>query len=466
MNSKFDAIVIGTGQSGPALAVRLAAAGHQTAIIERKLFGGTCVNVGCVPTKTLVASARAAHVARHAADYGVMIGGAIHVDMVRVKARKDAVVSQSNLGVHNWLKGTPNLTVFEGHGRLEGAQAVRVNGDLLQADKIFINAGGRATIPDIPGLADIDYLTNSSMMDVDFLPQHLVIIGGSYIGLEFAQMYRRFGSRVTVLEHGPRIVSREDEEVSAALQNILANEGIEFCVNAKNLRLAKREGNVVVAMNDGGASQEVVGSHLLLAVGRVPNTNDLGLDTAGVKTNDRSYIEVDDQLRTSVPGIWALGDVNGRGAFTHTSYNDYEILAANLLDGESRSLKDRISCYALFTDPPLARVGMNTGEAQKWTQATGKKVLIGKMLMSRVGRARERGETQGFMRVLVAAESKKILGATLLGIEGDEAIHCILDVMSANAPYTVIQRAMHIHPTVSELIPTLFGSLQPLAMSA
>ncbi len=466
MNTKFDAIVIGTGQSGPALAARLAAAGQKTAIIERKLFGGTCVNVGCVPTKTLIASARAAHVARHAADYGVMIGGAIHVDMVKVKARKDAVVSQSNLGVTDWLKSTPNLTVIEGHARLEGAEAVRVNGELLATDKIFINAGGRATIPDIPGLADVDYLTNSSMMNVDFLPEHLVIIGGSYIGLEFAQMYRRFGSRVTVLEHGPRIVSREDDEVSNTVQKILANEGIEFRFNAKNLRLAKREGNVVVSMNDGGASQEVAGSHLLLAVGRVPNTDDLGLDTVGVKTDARGYIEVDDQLRTSVPGIWALGDVNGRGAFTHTSYNDYEILAANLLDGESRSLKDRIPCYALFTDPPLARVGMNTGEAQKWTQATGKKVLIGKMMMSRVGRARERGETQGFMRVLVAAESKKILGATLLGIEGDEAIHCILDVMSAGAPYTVIQRAMHIHPTVSELIPTLFGSLQPLAMSA
>ncbi len=466
MNSKFDAIVIGTGQSGPALAVRLAAAGHKTAILERKLFGGTCVNVGCVPTKTLIASARAAHVARHAADYGVMIAGAIHVDMVKVKARKDAVVSQSNLGVTNWLKGTPNLTVIEGHGRLEGAQAVRVNGDLLEADKIFINVGGRATVPDMPGLADVDYLTNSSMMEVDFLPEHLVIIGGSYIGLEFAQMYRRFGSRVTVLENGPRIVSREDEEVSTAMQKILANEGIGFRLNAQNLRLAKREGAVVVSMNDGGAPHEVAGSHLLLAVGRMPNTDDLGLDTAGVKTNARGYIEVDDQLRTSVPGIWALGDVNGRGAFTHTSYNDFEILAANLLDGESRSLKDRIPCYALFTDPPLARVGMNTGEAQKWTQATGKKVLIGKMMMSRVGRARERGETEGFMRVLVAAESKKILGATLLGIEGDEAIHCILDVMSANAPYTVIQRAMHIHPTVSELIPTLFGSLQPLLMSA
>ena len=463
MNSKFDAIVIGTGQSGPSLAVRLANAGHKTAILERKLFGGTCVNVGCIPTKTLIASARAAHVARHAADYGVVVDGVIRVDMARVKARKDAVVSQSNQGVASWLKGTPNLSVIEGHGRFEGPRSVSVNGNLLEADKIFINVGGRALVPDIPGLSDIDYLTNSSMMEVDYLPEHLVIIGGSYIGLEFAQMYRRFGSKVTVLENGPRIVSREDEEVSSAVQGILARENIDFRFNAKNLRISKRGGGVVVSMADGTTAQEVAGSHLLLAVGRVPNTDDLGLDKAGIETSERGYIDVDDQLRTNVPGVWALGDANGRGAFTHTSYNDYEILAANLLDGESRSVKDRIPCYALFTDPPLARIGMNEREVRAWMQKTGKKALSGKMMMARVGRARERGETQGFMSVLIDAETKKILGATLLGIEGDEAIHCLLDVMYADAPYTVIQRAMHIHPTVSELIPTLLGSLQPLS---
>ncbi len=461
MKTKFDAIVIGTGQSGPSLAVRLANAGHNTAILERKLFGGTCVNVGCIPTKTLIASARAAHVARHGADYGVMVDGTICVDMARVKARKDAVVSQSNKGVTDWLKGTTNLTVIEGHGRFEGPHAVRVNGDLLEAGKIFINVGGRATVPDIPGLSDVDYLTNSSMMDVDFLPEHLVIIGGSYIGLEFAQMYRRFGSRVTVLENGPRIVSREDEEVSAAVHAILANEGIEFRFNAKDMRVSKRGSNIAVSIGD--AVQEVIGSHLLLAVGRVPNTDDLGLDKAGIKISERGYIDVDDQLRTNVPGIWALGDVNGRGAFTHTSYNDYEILAANLLDGESRSVRDRIPCYALFTDPPLARIGMSERDVRAWMQKTGGKALTGKMMMARVGRARERGETQGFMSVLVDAGTKRILGATLLGIEGDEAIHSILDVMYADAPYTVIQRAMHIHPTVSELIPTLLGSLKPLA---
>ena len=463
MNQPFDAIVIGTGQSGPSLAVRLANAGHKTAIIERKLFGGTCVNVGCVPTKTLIASARAAQVARHAADYGVLIDGAIRVDMAKVKARKDAVVSQSNQGVASWLRGTANLTVIEGHGRFTGPHTVQVNDRVLEAEKIFINVGGRASVPDIPGLDAVDYLTNSSMMEVDFLPEHLVIIGGSYIGLEFAQMYRRFGSRVTVVENGPRIVSREDEAVSAAVVDILAKEGIEFQCNAGNLAVARHDGGIRVSIGAGDNTREVTGSHLLLAVGRVPNTDDLGLERAGVATNPRGFIEVDDQLRTNVPGIWALGDANGRGAFTHTSYNDFEILAANLLDGESRSLKDRIPCYALFIDPPLARAGMNEREARAWMRETGNQVLAGRMLMSRVGRARERGETQGFMSVWVDAASKRILGATLLGIEGDEAIHCIIDVMTAKAPYTVIQQAMHIHPTVSELIPTLLGSLKPLA---
>jgi pyruvate/2-oxoglutarate dehydrogenase complex dihydrolipoamide dehydrogenase (E3) component len=458
MNDKYDAIVIGTGQSGPALAVRLAGAGRKTAIIERKLFGGTCVNVGCVPTKTLVASARAAHVARNGGDFGVIINGTIKVDMAGVKARKDDVVRHSNQGVTKWLKNTANLTVFEGHGRFESPRSVRVNDSLLEADEIFINAGGRALVPDMPGLAEIDYFTNSNMMDVDFLPEHLVIVGGSYIGLEFAQMYRRFGSRVTVVEMGPRLIAREDDEVSAVIQKILEAEGIIVKLNAKCLDVAKRGNSIAVGLSCEDASLEVVGSHLLLAVGRVPNTNDLGLDRAGIKTNDRGFIEVDDQLRTNVPGIWALGDVNGRGAFTHTSYNDYEIVAANLLDADPRRVTDRIPAYALFIDPPLARAGMTEREVKE----LGRKALVGKMLMSRVGRARERSETQGFMKVLVDAETKKILGASLLGIEGDEAIHSILDVMYAGAPYTVIQRAVHIHPTVSELIPTLLGDLKPL----
>ena len=458
MSEKYDAIVIGTGQAGPALAVRLAKAGRKTAIIERKLFGGTCVNVGCVPTKTLVASARAAYLARRAADFGVMIEGSVRVDMARVKARKDAVVKQSNEGVTAWLKGTPNLTVFEGHGRFESAHAVRVNDALLEAGEIFLNVGARASVPDIPGLADIDYLTNSSMMEIDFLPEHLIIIGGSYIGLEFAQMYRRFGSRVTIVEMGSRLIAREDEAVSVEIQAILEGEGIDIRLNAQCLSVAKHDNGITVDLSCANLSQKVTGSHLLLAVGRVPNTADLGLSEAGITTDERGYILVDDQLRTNVAGIWALGDVNGRGAFTHTSYNDYEIVAANLLDHDARRVTDRIPAYALYIDPPLARVGMTEREVR----ASGRPALVGKMLMSRVGRARERGETLGSMSVLVDAQTKKILGAALLGIEADEAIHALLDVMYADAPYTVIQRAMHIHPTVSELIPTLLSDLKPL----
>jgi len=458
MTERYDAIVIGTGQSGPSLAVRLANAGRKTAIIERKLFGGTCVNVGCIPTKTLIASARAAHVARNGADYGVAIEGRITVDMMRVKARKDAVVRQSNEGVTQWLRNTPNLTVLEGHARLEGPRTIRVNGRLLEAAQIFLNVGGRASVPDMPGIAEVGYLTNSSVMDVDFIPEHLVVIGGSYIGLEFAQMYRRFGSRVTVVEMGPRLIAREDEEISAAVRRILEGEGIEIRLGAKCITLAKHGNGVAAGLSCEGGPPEVTGSHLLLAVGRVPNTDDLGLEKAGVKTDPRGYIVVDDELRTSVPGIWALGDANGRGAFTHTSYNDYEIVAANLLDGGHRRVTDRIPAYALYIDPPLGRAGMTEREAR----ASGRKVLAATMMMSRVGRARERGETQGFMKVWVDAQTRLILGAALLGIEADEAIHSILDVMYAGAPYTVIQNAVHIHPTVTELIPTLLADLKPM----
>ncbi|WP_211441254.1 FAD-containing oxidoreductase [Collimonas humicola] len=458
MNQRYDAIIIGTGQSGPSLAVRLASAGRKTAIIERKNFGGTCVNTGCIPTKTLIASARVAHMARRAAEFGVMIDSPVGVDMRKVKARKDQVVSQSNQGVASWLRSTPNLTVIEGHARFESPRSVRVNGELLEADEIFINVGGRATVPDLPGLKDVDFLTNSSMMEVDFLPRHLVIVGGSYIGLEFAQMYRRFGSEVTVIEGGPRLIGREDEQVSATVREILEAEGIHIRLAAAIQRVEKRGDAVLLAVSDNAESYQISGSHLLLAVGRVPNTGDLGLDQAGIKTDARGYIVVDDQLRTSAAGVWALGDVNGRGAFTHTSYNDYEIVAANLLDHAPRSVADRIPAYALFIDPPLARIGMSEREVR----ASGRAALVGTMQMARVGRARERSETQGYMSVLVDAESKKILGAMLLGIEGDEVIHAILDVMYAGAPYTAIQRAMHIHPTVSELVPTLLGDLKPL----
>ena len=458
MIHQYDAIVIGTGQSGPSLAQRLTTEGMKTAIIERKLFGGTCVNVGCIPTKTMVASARSAYMARRAEDFGVMINGPIQVDMKRVKARKDEVVRQSNEGVTNWLKTMSNLTVYEGHGRFEGPHTVRVNDDLLEADKIFINVGARAFTPDMPGLNEVDYLTNSSMMEVDFLPEHLVVIGGSYIGLEFAQMYRRFGSRVSVIQRGERLIPRDDEDVSAAVKEILENEGIEAHLNATCIAIEKRGDKVAAKLDCETGPREVVGSHLLLAVGRRPNTDDLGLDKAGIETDSRGFIVADDQLRTNVPTIWAMGDVNGRGGFTHTSYNDYEIVASNLFDNDPRRVTDRIFCAALYIDPPLGRAGMTEREVRE----SGRNALIGKMMMSRVGRARERSETQGFMKILIDAETKKILGATILGIGGDEVVHSILDVMYADAPYTVIQRAVHIHPTVTELIPTMLADLKQL----
>jgi len=458
MVQKFDAIIIGTGQAGPSLAQRMTQEGMKTAIIERKLFGGTCVNVGCIPTKALVASARAAHMARRGGDFGVTIDGHIKVDMKQVKARKDAIVKQSNSGVTNWLKTMENLTVFEGHGRLESPGSVRVNGDTLEAGKIILNVGGRATVPDIPGIQDIEYLTNSSIMDVDALPEHLIIVGGSYIGLEFAQMYRRFGSQVTVIQRGARLVSREDTDISEAVREILENEGIDVRLNTKCMKFSRQDGKVIVSTSCEESNEEIVGSHLLMAIGRRPNTDDLGLEMAGVETDERGFIIVDDELRTSRPGIWAIGDANGRGAFTHTSYNDFEILAANMFDNDPRRVSDRITAYGLFIDPPLGRIGMT--EAQ--VRTSGKKALVGKMMMARVGRARERSETQGFMKVLIDAESERILGAAILGIGGDEVVHSLLDVMYADAPYTTIQRAMHIHPTVTELIPTLLGDLKPL----
>jgi pyruvate/2-oxoglutarate dehydrogenase complex dihydrolipoamide dehydrogenase (E3) component len=458
MATRFDAIVIGTGQSGPPLASRLADEGFKTAVIERKRFGGTCVNVGCVPTKTLVASARAAYIARRAADFGVVIPGPVGVDMGRVKARKDDIVDRGSKGIAEWMKSTENVTVYEGHARFDGAKAVRVNGDVLEADRIFINVGARALVPDMPGLSDAPYLTNSTMLDVDRLPEHLVVIGGSYIGLEFAQMYRRFGSRVTVVEKGERLIAREDTDVSDAIREILEGEGIEVRLVAECLTAEKRGDRIVVGLDCADASKEVAGSHLLLAVGRVPNTHDLGLDKAGVKADARGYIVVDEELRTNVAGIWAIGDCNGRGAFTHTSYNDYEIVAANLFDGGKRKVSDRIPTYALFIDPPLGRAGMTEREAG----ATGKKLLAGKLEMSSVGRARERSETLGFMKLVVDADSERILGAAMLGIEGDEVVQSILDLMYAGVSYKQIERAMYIHPTVMEYLPTLVGNLEPV----
>jgi pyruvate/2-oxoglutarate dehydrogenase complex dihydrolipoamide dehydrogenase (E3) component len=458
MTKQFDAIIIGTGQSGPPLAGRLTAAGMRVAIIERQRFGGTCVNTGCIPTKSLVASAKAAHMARRASDYGFRTGP-IEVDMKEVKARKDRIVATSNHGVEAGLRGMKNCSVYRGHARFEnGARTVQVGDETLEAGKIFVNVGGRASKPAIPGLDSVSYLNNSSMMDVDFLPRHLIILGGSYVGLEFGQMYRRFGSEVTIIERDDRLISREDPDISGAIRQILEGEGIRVVTGATVNQAEKREGQIAVKLTANGAATEIIGSHLLAAVGRVPNTGDLGLEKAGVAVDAKGYIQVDDQLRASVPGIWAMGDCNGKGAFTHTSYNDFEIVAANLLDNDPRRVSDRILAYNLYIDPPLGRAGMTEAEVRK----TGRKALIGTRAMTRVGRAVEKGETQGFMKVLVNAESKLILGASLLGVECDEVIHSLLDIMYAKAPYTVIQRAVHIHPTVSELVPTMLGELKPL----
>jgi pyruvate/2-oxoglutarate dehydrogenase complex dihydrolipoamide dehydrogenase (E3) component len=457
MSERYDAIIIGAGQAGPSLAGRLSDAGMRIALIERNLLGGTCVNTGCMPTKALVASAYAAHLARRASDFGVVINTGVEVDMSRAKARADTVSTNARGNVENWLNGMTGCTVLKGHARFEGPSLVRVDDRLLTAPRIFINVGGRAVVPEMPGISDVAYLTNSTILKLDRIPRHLVIIGGSYIGLEFAQIYRRFGAQVTVVEKGPRLLPREDEDISSTILGILEGEGVAVRTGAECIRFASRPEGVSVSVNCTAGEPEVIGSHVLLAVGRRPNTDDLGLDRAGVIVDAQGYIKVDDSLATNVAGIWALGDCNGRGAFTHTAYNDYEIVAANLLDGEHRRVSTRVPAYALFIDPPLGRVGMTDAEARK----TGRPILSAQRPMTRVGRAIEKGETQGLMKVVVDSETKQILGAAILGTGGDEAIHGLLDAVNGGQPYNVLQRAVPIHPTVSELIPTLLGDLSP-----
>jgi pyruvate/2-oxoglutarate dehydrogenase complex dihydrolipoamide dehydrogenase (E3) component len=428
------------------------------AVVERGKFGGTCVNTGCIPTKAMVASAYAAQLSRRASEYGVKLEGSVRVDLAQVQARKAAISAKSRDGLEHWLKGMANCTVYQGHARFESSHEISVGGEHLKSERIFINVGGRARVPDMPGVTDVPFLNNSSMMNLDVLPRHLIVIGGSYIGLEFGQMFRRFGSEVTVVEMGPRLVGREDDDVSDAIHDILRNEDIAVRMNAKCIRLSKAGAEICAGVECSDGTPEIRGSHVLLATGRRPNTDDLSLEKAGVVTDKHGYITVDDQLRTNVPGIWALGDCNGKGGFTHTAYNDFEIVAANLLDGDSRRVSDRITAYALYIDPPLGRAGMT----EKEVHSTGKKALVGKRPMTRVGRAVEKGETQGFMKIVVSAESKQILGAAILGTGGDEVVHTVLDIMYAKAPYTVIQRAMHIHPTVAELLPTVLGELKPM----
>ena len=452
--TSFDALVIGSGQAGPSLAVRLAEHGWKTALVERGELGGTCVNNGCTPTKTLVASARAAWVARHAADFGVRIAGEVTIDYAAVRARMIKVVQGSRDGLGHWIAGTANLSLVHGEARFAGPDSVQVGDQVLQAPRIFLNVGARPVVPGWIAQSGVPYLTSESLMALRELPTHLVILGAGYIALEYAQVYARFGGAVTVIEHGARLLPREDDEAAATVKAVLERDGVRFMIGADATAL-ERDGAGVALVVDG---RRIVGSHVLVAVGRRPNTDGLDLARAGVACDAHGVVQVDDQLRTDVPGIWALGDVNGRGAFTHTSYNDYEIVAANLLDDDPRRVSERVPAYALYTDPPLARIGMSRAAARQ----SGRRVLVGHLPMSRVGRARERGETDGFLEALVDADTQRILGATLLGIEADEAIHCLLDVMTAGLPYTAVSRTMHIHPTVSELIPTMLQSLKPL----
>ncbi|HZZ11715.1 MAG TPA: FAD-containing oxidoreductase [Paraburkholderia sp.] len=465
MPQHFDAVVIGTGQGGAPLAVRLGESGRKTAVIERAAFGGTCVNVGCTPTKSYVASARAAHVARHAAEFGVQLSGSVSVDLAAVKARKDTIIGASRDGVEKWLRGADNVTVFNGHARFTDAHTLAISGEdgaiieTISADEIFINTGTRAVVPKLEGIERIPYYTNSNLLELTALPAHLVIVGGSYIALEFAQIFRRFGSRVTVLVRGERVLTREDADFAESVRKVLAREGIEFRFGVQPSRVEPHPHHahdVCIGFEQNIPALEA--SHLLFATGREPNTDDLGLDAAGIATDKHGMIPVDGELRTHVPGVWAIGDVNGRGAFTHTSYDDFHIVAANLLDGGTRSVDTRIMAYAVFVDPPLARVGLSEADVRR----SGRDALIATMPMTRVGRARERGETDGFMKVLVDAQSQRILGAAIHGIEGDEAIHTFIDIMTAGAPYPTLQYAMHIHPTISELVPTLLDGLKPL----
>ena len=456
MNRRFDAVVIGAGQAGPPMVGRLAAAGQKVALIERKLIGGTCVNTGCTPTKAMVASAYAAHLARRGADFGVNVGQ-VSVDFAAVMARKNTIVGNSRSRLTAWLQGMANCTLLEGQARFLSPAAIRVGDDTLEAERFFINVGCRAAAPDFPGRDQVKALTNTTLLELDALPQRLVIVGGSYIGLEFAQIFRRFGSAVTVVEKMPRLIAREDQDVSQAIREALEAEGIKVRLESECIRFAPRGADIAVGVNCASGEPEEVGSHVLLAVGRTPNTGDLGLEAAGVKMDAHGFILVDDGLRTSAPHIWALGDCNGRGAFTHTSYNDYEIAAANLLDGAQRKVSDRIPVYALYVDPPLGRVGLTEAEAR----AKGHNVRIGVRPMTRVGRAVEKGETRGFIKVVADRDSDAILGAAILGVGGDEAIHGVIEAMAAGVTATAYTRVVAIHPTVSELVPTAFGELSP-----
>lgn len=456
MSRNFDAVIVGSGQAGPFLAARLAKAGRTVALVERKFLGGTCINTGCTPTKAMAASAKVAYAARDAARWGVHVQGEVRVSLADVRSRAQHILQDSRDSLGKML-ARAGCTVIHGQARFASAHEIQVGEDVLRGEQIFLNVGARAAIPKLPGLDTVSYLTNSSLLDLTELPQHLVVVGGGAVGVEFAQMFRRFGSEVTLVEMKGSLMHREDAAASALVAELLQAEGVRLRLNAECLSFSNHPEGVCVHVACTEDGQEVHGSHVLLAMGRAPNTDDLGLEAAGVKSDSAGYIPVDEELRTNVAHIWALGDCNRRGGFTHTSYNDFEIVAANLLEGAGRRVSDRIPARATYTDPPLAQIGMTEEEAR----ATGKELLIATRPMRTVSRAIEKGETFGVMKAIVDAQTQRILGAMIFGVGGDEAIHCILDIMYADKPYTTITHAVHIHPTVAELIPTLLESLQP-----
>ncbi|MDT0687720.1 mercuric reductase [Autumnicola psychrophila] len=453
---KFDAIIIGTGQAGTPLAASLAENGQKVAIIEKGDFGGTCVNTGCTPTKAYVASARRAFVTKNSQEHGISLDGDVKINLRAIKRRKDKLVEKSSKGIEKMLNDNENIQVFRGEAKFKDGHSVVVNDEVLYGEKIFINTGSRPNIP--APYKNLNHYTNETMLELEEIPEHLVIIGGGYVGLEFAQMFSRFGSRVTVLDRGERLMQQEDEDISEAILQILKDEDIKVYLNSKDIKGTQAEKGIQFSFNLNGAEKRIDGTHLLLATGRVANTANIGFENTGVHLDKKGYIKVNEYLQTSVPHIFALGDCNGEGAFTHTSYNDFEIVESNLIQNKKRSLSQRYLCYAAFIDPPLARVGMNEAEIKE----KGIKAKLASRPMTKVARAQEMGETSGMMKIYIEAETDKILGASFLGTGADEVIHSIIDAMYAETSYTTIRDAVHIHPTVSELIPTMLESPEDL----
>lgn len=458
---KFDAIFIGAGQSAPFIAAKYADEGKQVALVEGAKIGGSCVNYGCIPTKTLIASARAIYLASRGDEYGFSTGS-IEVDFARVMERMNVRRGDAHSGMDGWMCGTENITVYDGYGKFvgteDGLHQVQVNDDVISAPEVFINTGASAFVPPIDGIQDVDYLTNQGMLELTEVPEHLVVLGGGYIGMEFGQAFRRFGADVTVIEAAPQIVTREDEDVAESVVEILEAEGITVHTNSKATAVSQDPGGVIhITLDTPDGSAQVTGSHLLVAVGRRPNTPDLGLDSIGVETNERGYIETDHQLRTNIDGIWAIGDVNGRGAFTHTSYHDHEIVM-DTINGIERDVTDRNMAYAMYIDPPLGRVGMSEKDARE----SGKNILMTTKPMSDIGRAIEQGETFGLIKILVDADTEQFLGATALGYHGDDVVQVVSYYMATGASYKLMKNALPIHPTISEFYPTLLGELKPL----